>query len=117
MSQALSLDESYEARSGGTLARVVTITAYSVLGVILCATRLVGLDRGFWHDEIVAVEGFIRAGPRQILAGPDLSHELFSLLAWSTGSIVESRRSPIDCGRSCRSSWAWCSSRRGSTFA
>ena len=88
MSEALSLDESYEARSGGTLARVVTITAYSVLGVILCATRLVGLDRGFWHDEIVAVESFIRAGPRQILAGPDLSHELFSLLAWSTGSIV-----------------------------
>jgi hypothetical protein len=88
VSQALSLDESYEARSGGTLTRVVTITAYSVLGVILCATRLVGLDRGFWHDEIVAVESFIRAGPRQILAGPDLSHELFSLLAWSTGSIV-----------------------------
>jgi hypothetical protein len=88
VSEIVSPGESYRARGGVTIARFATVAAYMVFGVILCATRLVGLDRGFWHDEIVAVEGFIRAGPRQILAGPDLSHELFSLLAWSTGSIV-----------------------------
>jgi hypothetical protein len=75
-------------RGGDTAASVVTVVAYSVLGVLLCVSRLVGLDRSFWHDEVIAVDYFIRAGPREILAGPGLSHELFGLLAWSTGSIV-----------------------------
>jgi hypothetical protein len=55
--------------------------------VALAGTRLIGLGQSFWHDEVVAVEQFIRAGPREILAGPDLSHELFSLLAWATSSV------------------------------
>jgi hypothetical protein len=75
-------------RESTLIGGVLTATSYAVLGVILCATRVVGLDHSFWTDEIMAVEGFIRGGPHQILAGRDLSHELFSLLAWSTGSIV-----------------------------
>jgi hypothetical protein len=61
---------------------------YVTLGSALVGTRLVGLGQSFWHDEVVAVEDFIRAGPREILAGPDLSHELFSLLAWATSRVV-----------------------------
>ncbi|HEX2346247.1 MAG TPA: hypothetical protein VHI12_06660, partial [Gaiellaceae bacterium] len=54
----------------------------------MVGTRLVGLGQSFWHDEVVAVEDFIRAGPREILTGPDLSHELFGLLAWATSRVV-----------------------------
>ena len=61
---------------------------YAALGLALVGTRLVGLGQSFWHDEVVAVEDFVRAGPREILAGPDLSHELFSLLAWATSGVV-----------------------------
>jgi hypothetical protein len=61
---------------------------YATLGLALAGTRLVGLGQSFWHDEVVAVEDFIRAGPREILAGPDLSHELFGLLAWATSGVV-----------------------------
>jgi hypothetical protein len=66
----------------------VTAASYAVLGSILCWTRLSGLDHGFWHDEVIAVDYFIRAGPREILAGAGFSHELFGLLAWATGAIV-----------------------------
>ncbi len=69
-------------------AELITAASYAILGSALLATRLIGLDQSFWHDEVVAVEEFIRAGPREILAGPDLSHELFSLLAWATSGVV-----------------------------
>ena len=68
--------------------RGLLVTAYAVLGALLCATRLIGLDQSFWHDEVLAVENFIRAGPGEILAGPDLSHELFGLLAWLTSTAA-----------------------------
>ena len=68
--------------------RAVTTALYAVLGLALVGTRLIGLGHSFWHDEVIAVEGFIRAGPREILAGPDLSHELFGLLAWGTSSVL-----------------------------
>jgi hypothetical protein len=64
------------------------VPAYVVLGLALVGSRFVGLGQSFWHDEVVAVEDFIHAGPREILAGPDLSHELFSLLAWATSHVV-----------------------------
>ena len=47
-----------------------------------------GLDHSFWHDEILDVEEFVREGPGRILAGPDLNHELFTLLGWATSSVV-----------------------------
>ena len=72
----------------GRVARVATFASYSVLAVALVASRAVGLEHSFWTDEITAVEDFIRAGPREILTGPDLSHELFGLLAWLTSSLV-----------------------------
>jgi len=68
-------------------ARIAAIVAYSALGVGLVASRTVGLEHSFWTDEIIAVEDFIRAGPREILAGSDLSHELFGVLAWLTGEV------------------------------
>ena len=55
---------------------------------MLVSTRLIGLDSSLWHDEVVAVVGFIRAGPGEILTGPDLSHELFGILAWATSSAI-----------------------------
>jgi hypothetical protein len=64
--------------------------AYAVLGTVLVVTRLVGLDRGLWHDEILTVRYFVREGPREILTGfyiPN-DHELFSLLAWATTSVL-----------------------------
>jgi hypothetical protein len=68
-------------------ARIATAVAYSALGVALVASRTVGLDQSFWTDEIIAVEDFISAGPGEILAGSDLSHELFGLIAWLTGTV------------------------------
>ena len=61
-----------------------------MLGSILCWTRLVGLDRSLWLDEIITVENYVREGPRVILAGPYLknNHELFSMLAWITSSVA-----------------------------
>ncbi len=72
----------------GTLVRAAPIAAYSILGLALVASRTVGLDHSFWTDEIMAVEDFIREGPRTILSGPNLSHELFGILAWLTSSLV-----------------------------
>ena len=71
-----------------TFARAATIAAYSIVGLALGASRTVGLDASFWTDEITAVADFIRAGPREILAGPDLSHELYGILAWLAVSTV-----------------------------
>lgn len=68
--------------------RLIVGGAYAVLGVVLVATRLVGIDRSLWHDEVVAVVDYIRRGPSEILAGANLSHELFSMLAWATTSLV-----------------------------
>lgn len=72
------------------LAGPLTVAGYAVLGSILCWTRLTGLDRSYWHDEIVTVADYVRAGPREILAGPYIpnNHELFSLLGWATSSVV-----------------------------
>ena len=72
----------------GTHVRAATIASYSIVGLALVASRTVGLDASFWTDEITAVADFIRAGPREILAGPDLSHELYGILAWLTSSTV-----------------------------
>ncbi len=68
--------------------RIAAAATYSLLGVVLVGTRLIGLDSSLWHDEVVAVVTFIRAGPGEILTGPDLSHELFGILAWATSSAV-----------------------------
>jgi hypothetical protein len=68
-------------------ARIASIAAYSALGVALVASRTIGLEHSFWTDEIIAVEDFIREGPGEILAGSDLSHELFGILAWLTGEV------------------------------
>jgi len=66
----------------------IAIGAYAFLGVVLVASRVVGLNQSFWTDEIIAVRDFVREGPRVILAGPDLSHELYGILAWVTSSAV-----------------------------
>ena len=68
--------------------RVAAGVVYGLLAVALVSSRLVGLDSSLWHDEVVAVVEFVRAGPGEILAGPDLSHELFGVLAWATTSDV-----------------------------
>ena len=70
--------------------RAGSIVAYSALGFILAWSRLTGLGQSYWHDEIVTVVNFVRTGPREILFGNYLTnnHELFSLLAWATSSVV-----------------------------
>ena len=80
----------------------LTVTSYAILGSLLVATRLFGLDRSYWHDEIWTVHDFVEAGPREILAGPYISEQPRALqparlgdeLSWS-----ESPRSPFDSGR------------------
>jgi hypothetical protein len=80
-----------EAVSSDRVARLidpVTVAAYAVLGALLLLTRFANLGESFWTDEIIAVREYIRAGPSEILAGPELSHELFGLLGWATSSLV-----------------------------
>lgn len=71
------------------MARVPTpaLVAYLVLTATLVATRFVGLGHGFWHDEIVGVREYVRTDPYEILFGPGLSHQLFSILGWTTSSV------------------------------
>lgn len=71
------------------VAGIATVAVYAVLGAILVGTRVVGLGRSFWHDEILTVVLFVREGPREILAGDYIpnNHELFSLLGWATSSL------------------------------
>jgi hypothetical protein len=68
----------------------LTAAGYIVLGSILCWSRFVGLGRGYSADELGTVRDYISKGPHAILVGPYLpnNHELYSLLAWSTSSIV-----------------------------
>jgi hypothetical protein len=72
------------------LARSPAAWAYLVLGLVLVLTRLVSLERSFWTDEVVTVTDYVRAGPREILAGPYIpnNHQLYSLLGWAASSIV-----------------------------
>jgi hypothetical protein len=85
----VSADAAAENLTGhGTLVRSATIAAYSIVGLALVASRIVGLGESFWTDEITAVADFVRGGPREILAGPELSHELYGFLAWLTSSTV-----------------------------
>ena len=73
---------------GLTGLQVLTASAYGVLGAVLLVSRLVGLDHGFWLDEAVFVENYVREGPHKILLGGGLSHELYGVLDWATASVV-----------------------------
>jgi hypothetical protein len=68
--------------------KVAVTVAYVVLGAALVWSRLFELGHSFWNDELHMVAEYVRAGPRGILAGPDLSHELFALLAWLMTSLA-----------------------------
>ncbi len=70
------------------LTRPAIGVTYALLVCVLVLTRLVGMDRSLWHDEVVAVVGFVNRGPDEILTGPELSHELFGVLAWATTSVL-----------------------------
>lgn len=83
MSQASIAGGAHHARRSMSFATLATIVAYTVLAVVLCVTRLADLGHSFWHDEIHTVAEVIRPGPGQIFAGPELNHELFSIIAWA----------------------------------
>jgi hypothetical protein len=68
--------------------RLLFVAAYATLGVALLLSRLVALGHSFWHDEVLSVENFVRAGPHAILTGPALAHQLFVLLAWMTSTVT-----------------------------
>lgn len=72
------------------MTRGLVVATYTALGVVLVATRTIGLDRSYWHDEIVTVADYVVAGPREILAGAYLpnNHQLYSMLGWGTSSLV-----------------------------
>ena len=53
-------------------------------------SRLFGLGHSFWNDEILMVDGYVRRGPRFILTGPAINHELMALLSWDR--VVRRRR-------------------------
>jgi hypothetical protein len=67
---------------------VLVASAYAVLVAVMLATRFLGLGHSFWFDELHFVAHFVREGPGEILAGPDLSHELMAILCWATRSVV-----------------------------
>jgi MFS family permease len=77
-----------ESSSAWGVGRVVIIAAYGVLGTTLLLSRLVGLGKSLWLDELHFVEHYVRPGPRQILLGDDLSHELYGLLCWIAATTV-----------------------------
>jgi hypothetical protein len=62
--------------------------AYAVLGAGLVASRVASLGHGFWLDEAVFVQNYVREGPREILTGNGLSHELYGVLVWTISSVV-----------------------------
>ncbi len=70
------------------LSLAVVTTAYVVVGAALGWSRLVKLDKSFWFDELYFVGHFVRNGPGEILAGPNLSHELYGVLDWATAEVV-----------------------------
>ncbi len=70
-----------------TASRLAVVGAYTVLGAALLWSRLFQLGHSFWNDEILLVEGFVRAGPRFILTGP-INHELMALLSWGVSDTV-----------------------------
>ena len=74
--------------SSWTVAGVVLTVSYAALAAALLATRLVGLGHSLWLDEAHFVEHFVQAGPRQILTGGALSHELYGVLDWLTASVI-----------------------------
>lgn len=73
-----------------SLAAILTVAAYAVLGLILCWSRLVNLGASWASDELMTVRNYVRAGPREILTGHYIpnNHELYSLLGWGTTSLV-----------------------------
>lgn len=62
--------------------------AYAVLGAALVWSRLFHLGHSFWNDEILMVQEYVRRGPRYILAGPSINHELMALLSWVMSSTL-----------------------------
>ena len=75
--------------AGPALGRALVVSAYALLGAALLLTRLVGLGKSYWFDELYFVDYFVRnGGPREILAGDHLSHELYGLLDWMTATTV-----------------------------
>ncbi len=74
---------------------IAAVFAYAVVGSTLVLTRLVGLGRSLWEDEIYFVEYFVRKGPAEIVAGPDLSHELYGLLAWMASATLGESESTL----------------------
>ena len=68
--------------------RAATAAAYASLGAVLLWSRLADLGKSFWFDESTFVSHFVRKGPGEIIAGPGLSHELYGVLAWATGTLV-----------------------------
>ena len=71
-----------------TASIVATVAAYAVLGAALVWSRLFGLGHSFWTDEILMIEGYVRQGPRFILTGASINHELMALLSWDVSSVV-----------------------------
>ena len=70
-----------------TVSRFAVIGAYAVLGIALAWSRLAYLGHSFWTDEILMVNSYVRAGPRFILTGPSINHELMALLSWAESSV------------------------------
>jgi hypothetical protein len=77
-----------ESSSAWSVGRVMLIVVYGVLGTTLLLSRLVGLGKSLWLDELHFVEHYVRQGPRQILLGDDLSHQLYGLVDWITATAV-----------------------------
>jgi hypothetical protein len=76
-----------ELRSSLSAEKLFIASAYALLGATLILSRLIGLNHGFWLDEAIFVEHFVREGPSEIVLGGGLSHELYGVLDWATASL------------------------------
>ena len=77
----------FDSRTPTTL---LTAASYSSLGLLLCASRLFGLGRGYSSDELMTVRDYVREGPYEIFVGHYVpnNHQLFSILGWATSELV-----------------------------
>src|SRR5687768_15515929 len=87
VSQSIDAIRENDSSSWG-VGRAVLLATYGLLGATLLLSRLAGLGKSLWLDELHFVEHYVRRGPRQILLGDDLSHQLYALIDWTTSLVV-----------------------------
>jgi len=80
-------DEPWRVRSGRWSTAALAV-AYVFVAAALLITRFAEIGHSLWHDELATVRDYIDYGPRYILTGAGISHELFALLASASRPLL-----------------------------